>query len=220
MVTLTILGFFMLLILGTFRLGLSAWAKGESTKGEYQRARIVSQMIFQQLKSAVPHKVKTQKAEGDYVVFEGKNRSVKFVSTVSLKARKPSGLVYAFYEFREGDAGGGRLVLYEGRVVNKNFLDDPPPEEDFLPIFEGLADVRFEYFREEDSEKNREEGWVEEWNAKEEKELPAAIRVTLVPREGGWTEESPLQILASVPCNRHEEIRGGPVRRMLPPVVR
>lgn len=216
MITMTILGFFLLMIFGVFRLGLSAWEKGESTKEEYQRTRIVSQLIFQQMKSTVAYKVKTQKAEGDFLAFEGKARSLKFVSTLSLKARKPSGLVYAFYDFREGDPGGGRLVVYEGRVLNKNFLDDPPREEDSIPIFEGLADVRFEYYREENADKNRTEGWVEEWSAKEEKALPTAMRVTLVPRKGGWTEESPILILASLPANRYEEIRGGPVRRMIP----
>jgi general secretion pathway protein J len=214
MVTMTILGFFLLMIFGTFRLGLSAWEKGESNKEEYQRTRIVSQLIFQQMKSAVAYKVKSQKAEGDFLAFEGKARSLKFVSTLSLKARKPSGLVYAFYEFREGGPGGGQLILYEGRVLNKNFLDDTPREEASIPLLEGLADVRFEYYQEEDANKNRTEGWVEEWNAKEEKELPTAMRVTVVPRKGaGWTQESPLQILASFPSNRYEEMRSRGISR-------
>jgi hypothetical protein len=195
MVTMTILGFFLLMIFGVFRLGLSAWEKGESTKEEYQRTRIVSQLIFQQMKSAVAYKVKTQKAEGDFLAFEGKVRSLKFVSTLSLK-------------------GGGQLILYEGRVLNKNFLDDPPREESSIPLLEGLADVRFEYYQEEDANKNRTEGWVEEWSAKEEKELPTAMRVTVVPRKGaGWTEESPLQILASLPANRYEEMRSRGISR-------
>ena len=208
MVTMTILGFFLLMIFGTFRLGLSAWEKGESTREEYQRSRIVSQLIFQQMKSAVAYKVKTQKAEGDFLAFEGKARSLKFVSTLSLKARKPSGLVYAFYEFREEGPGGGQLILYEGRVMNKNFLDDPPREEASIPLLEGLADVRFEYYQEEDANKNRTEGWVGEWSAKEEKALPIAMRVTVVPRKGaGWVEEAPLQIMASLPANRYEDLR-------------
>jgi len=221
MVTLTIMGFILLMIFGVFRLGIAAWEKGETSKEEYQRTRIASQLISQQMKSAVPYKVKTQKAEGDYLVFEGKARSLKFVSALSLKAKKPSGLVYAFYEFREGEKGGGRLMLYEGRVLNKNFLEENPPEDAVVPLFEGLADVRFEYYQEEDPEKNRTGGWVEEWNAKEEKELPAALRVTLSPQKGGGkTEGVSTVILASLPSNRYEEVRTGPVRRMVPPVTR
>ena len=214
MVTMTILGFFLLLIFGTFRLGLSAWERGESNKDEYQRTRIVSQLIFQQMKSAIPYKVKSQKAEGDFLAFEGKARSLKFVSTLSLKARKPSGLVYAFYEFREGGPGGGQLILYEGRVLNRNFLDDPPREEALIPLLDGLADVRFEYFQEENADKNRAEGWVGEWSAKEENALPTAMRVTVFPRKGsGWTQESPLMVLASLPSNRYEDIRSRGVAR-------
>ena len=221
MVTLTIMGFVLLMIFGAFRLGIAAWEKGETSKEEYQRTRIASQLISQQMKSAVPYKVKTQKAEGDYLVFEGKARSLKFVSALSLKAKKPSGLVYAFYEFREGEKGGGRLMLYEGRVLNKNFLEENPPEDAVVPIFEGLADVRFEYYQEEDSEKNRAGGWVEEWNAKEEKELPTALRVTLAfQKEGRKTEGASTVILASLPSNRYEEVRTGPVRRVVPPVTR
>ncbi len=216
MVTMTILGFFLLMIFGTFRLGLSAWEKGESTREEYQRSRIVSQLIFQQMKSAIAYKVKTQKAEGDFLVFEGRARSLKFVSTLSLKARKPSGLVYAFYEFRGGGPGGGQLILYEGRVVTKNFLDEPPREETLIPLLDGLADVRFEYFQEEDTNKNKGEGWVEEWSAKEENALPAAMRVTIFPLKGaGWTEETPLRLLASLPASKYEDIRSRGVSRGL-----
>ena len=214
MITMTILGFFLLIIFGTFRLGLSAWEKGESTREEYQRTRIVSQLIYQQLKSAIPYMVKTSKAEGDFLAFEGKARSLKFVSALSLKSRKPSGLVYAFYEFREGDPGGGQLILYEERVLNKNFFDDPPRQETSIPLLEGLVDVRFEYYQEEDADKNRTEGWLEEWSAKEEKVLPAAMRVTVVPRKGvDWTEGAPLLILASLPCNRYEDLRSRGLRR-------
>jgi len=221
MVTLTIMGFIITMIFGVFRLGIAAWEKGETNKEEYQKIRIASQLISRQMKSAVPYKVKTQKAEGDYLVFEGKAHSLKFVSALSLKAKKPSGLVYAFYEFREGERGGGRLMLYEGRVLNKDFLDANPAEDAVIPIFEGLADVRFEYYREEDEEKSRTAGWVEEWSAKEEKELPKALRVTLFPpKRGGKTEGVSTVILASLPSNRYEEVRTGPVRRVAPPVTR
>jgi hypothetical protein len=221
MITLTILGLFLLMIFGVFRLGLSAWEKGESGKEEYQRMRIARQLISQQVKSVVPYKVKSQKAEGDFLAFEGKAHSLKFVSSLSLKARRPSGFVYAFYEFEEGGEKGGRLILYEGRVLNKNFMDDPPPQDTAVPLFEGLAEVRFEYYQEEDPEKNRAEAWVEQWSAKEEKELPKALRMTLVSRKGsGPAEELSTMILASLPANRYEEVRPGPVRRMLAPMSR
>jgi general secretion pathway protein J len=221
MVSLTIMGFILLMIFGVFRLGIAAWEKGETSREDYQKVRIVSQLVSQQMKSAVPYKVKAQKAEGDYLVFEGKPRSLKFVSTLSLRNRKPSGFVYAFYEFQEGGKEGGRLLLYEGRAVNKNFLEELPPEEARVPLFAGLSAVRFEYLREEDALKSLPGGWVEQWDAKEEKALPAAMRMTLVfNKVGGKSDGSGTMILASLPSNRYEEVRMGPIRRRALPGTR
>ena len=82
------------------------------------------------------------------------------------------------------DQEGGRLVVYEKRVVNKDFFEEGPKEEEGVSVLEGLSDVRFEYFREEDTEKTRTEAWLDEWNAKEEKELPRALRMTITFKNG------------------------------------
>ncbi len=101
----TILGIILLIISGAFRLGLSTWDRGEQTREEYQRQRTATQLIRRQIKSMVPYKIKTQKAEGDYLAFEGKTNSLKFVSTLSLRAARPNGLVFAVYEYKEGRPG-------------------------------------------------------------------------------------------------------------------
>lgn len=220
MVTLTILGFVLLMVFGVFRLGLSAWEKGESIKEDYQRTRIASQLLSQQMKSAVPYKIKSQKAEGDFLAFEGKAHSLKFVSALSLKSRKASGLVYVVYEFQEGDAGG-RFLISERKAMNKNFMDEQPSEEAKVSFFEGLAEVRFEYYQDEDPEKNRAGGWVEEWDAKEEKELPRALRMSLFfGKDDKKSEEWPVLFMASLPSYRYEDVRTGPIRRMVRPVTR
>jgi len=215
-VTLTILGFILLIVFGAFRLGLSAWEKGESTKEEYQKARIVPQLISHQIKSIVAYKIKTQQAEGDYLAFEGKAHSLKFVSTLPIKAKQPEGFVYAIYDFKEGGREGGRLVLYEQRALNKDFFAEEPKEELAISLLEGISDVRFEYYREEDPLKNQKEEWVEEWSAKEERELPQALRMTIIQKDQKGKEEAPITILSSLPAYRFEEVRIGPVRRTIP----
>jgi general secretion pathway protein J len=215
MITLTILGFIVLMIFGTFRLGLSAWDKGESLKEEYQKVRIISQLISQQIKSIVPYKIKAQKAEGDYLAFEGKARSLKFVSALPMKARQSGGLVYAVYEFRE-EGNNGRLVVYEQRVVNKDFFEEELKDESAVSLLEGISTVKFEYYREEDALQNRQEEWVEEWNAKEEKELPRAVKITITMRNGkGGKEEFPITVLGPIAANRFEDVTV-PVRRSVP----
>jgi len=208
MVTLAILGLILVVVFGAFRLGLSAWDKGEFIKEEYQKVRISSQIISRQFKSIVPYKIKSQKVDGDYLAFEGKPQYVRFVSALSLRARQPEGLVYAIYEFREGGSEGGRLVLYEQRALNKDFMEEPPPEELGVALFEGISDVRFEYYQEPDSEKNLTGGWEEEWNTREKKELPKALKMTITPKKGqGIKEEFPFSILTPIPSYRYEAVK-------------
>ena len=129
-ITLTILGFILLIIFGAFRLGLSSWERGESTREDYQKVRTVTQMISRQIKSIVPYKVKSKKAEGDYLAFEGKVHSLKFVSAFPLKAKQPEGLVYGIYEFREeGKEGGLSPPLYSipQPIPLSGSFPDPPP---------------------------------------------------------------------------------------------
>jgi len=217
MVTLAILGFILLIIFGVFRLGLSAWEKGEFIKEEFQKLRIASQMISRQFKSIVPYKIKTQKVDADYLAFEGKPHSLKFVSAFSLKAKQPEGFVYAIYEFREGGNEGGRLVLYEQRALNKDFMEEQPAEELAVSLFEGIAGVRFEYYQEADAEKNQAGGWVEEWNTREKKELPKALRMTLIPRkEQGKKEEPSFTIVTPLPSYRYEAVKLTPSKGGMP----
>lgn len=210
-ITLTLLGFILLIISGAFQLGLSAWEKGESTREDYQKIRTLSQLISGQIKSAVPYKIKAQKAEGDYLAFEGKVNSLKFVSALPIKAKQSEGLVYVVYEFKEGGKEGGRFILYEQKVLNRDFMEDKPKEELGVSLFEGISEVRFEYFREGDPEKNQTEEWVEEWNAKDEKKLPRSIKTVIAYQNGeGKRKEWILTLLAPVSANQLEEARALP----------
>jgi len=226
MVTLAILGLILVVVFGAFRLGLSAWEKGDFIKEEYQKLRIASQIISRQFKSIVPYKIKSQKIDADYLAFEGKPRYVRFVSAFSLKSRQPEGLVYAIYEFREGGSDGGRLVLYEQRALNKDFMGEPPPEESGVALFEGITDVRFEYYQEADLEKNITGGWEEEWNTRDKKELPKALKMTVIPKKGqGIKEEAPFTILTPIPSYRYEAVKltgskGGGPQPPQPPAAR
>ncbi|MCX5907401.1 MAG: prepilin-type N-terminal cleavage/methylation domain-containing protein [Deltaproteobacteria bacterium] len=216
MIAMGILGFILLMVFGAFRMGISAWEKGESLKDDGQKVRIISQLLSRQIKSIFPYKIKSQKAEGDYLAFEGKAKSIKFVSTLSLKARQTEGFVYAIYEFKEGGREGGQLMIYEQKALNRDFMEDTPKEESGGPVLEDIAGVRFEYYREEDSANNKSGGWQEEWNTKEEKELPKAIRMTFTSKKKEEKEEIPFVVMASLPANRFEEVKVIPVRRIIP----
>jgi general secretion pathway protein J len=217
-ITMTILGFIILIIFGSFRLGISAWDKGESIKEDYQKIRIISQMLSQQIKSSIPYKIKTQKGEENYIAFEGKPDSLRFVSSTSLKVKQPEGFVYAIYEFKQDEKGIGHLLFYEQRVLNKDFFEDQPKEELKTSILEGISNIKFQYYREENKDKNWVEEWVDQWNAKEEKELPKALRMIITHKNKRGIEEEFIVIETSLPGYRFEEIRpqppGVPRRRL------
>jgi general secretion pathway protein J len=216
MVAMTVTGIIVLLIFGVFRLGLSAWEKGESAQKDQQKARMISQLLSRQVKSAFPYRIKTEKAEEDFLVFEGKPRGLKFVSALPLKSRYAQGLVYAVYEFEEGGDAGGRVILYEERALNKNFVDEPPRKEDGVVLWENVSEIRFEYYRGENPEKTREAAWVEEWNSREEKQLPEAVRITVTERHA---PQAPRVIETSLPAHEFEPVKIGPTRSMVVPTA-
>ncbi|MEW6377079.1 MAG: prepilin-type N-terminal cleavage/methylation domain-containing protein [Thermodesulfobacteriota bacterium] len=219
-VSLTILGFILLVIFGAFRLGISSWDRGELIKEEYQKIRIVSQLITRQVKSIVPYKIRTKKAEGDYLAFEGKARSLRFVSALSGKTHTTDGLVYTIYQFKEGDPNGGHLILYEKRVLNRNFFEEEPKEGEGIPLIEGVSKVLFEYYQEEDPSKNQTEAWLEEWSAREKKELPRCLRMELSLKKPDGNESS-LTLILPISAFQYEEIRTPPlIRRRIPESVR
>jgi general secretion pathway protein J len=211
-VTLTILGFVILMISGTFRLGLSSWEKGDSIKEDYQKVRMISQLVSRQLKSLVPYRIRTEKAEGNYLAFDGRAQSLRFVSALPIKAKRPEGFVYVVYQFKDEGGKKGRLVLYEQRALNRDFFEDDLKEDSAVTLFGGISQVRFEYYREADKEKSRTEEWVEEWNAKEEKQMPKAVRMTVTYWNNRGKEEAfPITVLAPVSAYQFEEMRTGPM---------
>lgn len=212
-VSLTILGFILLIIFGAFRLGISSWDRGELIKEEYQKIRIVSELITRQVKSIVPYKIRTEKAEGDYLAFEGKAQSLRFVSALSSRASAPEGFVYAIYQLEEDAQNGGKLVLYEQKVLNRNFFEGEPKESEKIVLLDRVSRVSIEYYQEEDSSKNQTEAWLEEWNTKEKKELPRCLRMALNLKKPDGKESS-VTLVLPIAAFQYEEIRPTlPIRR-------
>ena len=215
MITMTIFGFILLIIFGGFRLSYSAWERGDSNKEDLQRRRIISQLISQQIKSIVPYRIKTEKAEGDYLAFQGKSQSLKFVSALPIRTKRPEGFVYAIYVLKEG-----RFIFYEQRALNRNFFEEETKEEMKISLLDGISNIRFEYYREADKEKNLMGEWVEEWDAKEEKKLPKLLRMTISFKNGdGKKEETSIQLMVSIPAHQPEEVIAafpGGIRRGVP----
>ncbi len=204
-VTFTILSFVVVMTLGALRLGSAAWEKGEERAEKIQKKRIVFDLLSQQMKSSFPYRVKSQKAEADYLVFLGDGTSLRFVSAFSLRARRQEGLVFVNYKVEEGATSSGKVLkVYEKRVLNKTLLEETPDEEQFLTLMEGLSDLKFEYF-EEAEDKDTTGTWGESWDAKEKKGLPSQVKMTVTWKEKREEMEVPLPMLVSLPARVYDD---------------
>ncbi len=216
MVTLTILGFILLMIFGVIRLALSSWHKGEEIQEADQQIRTVEQFLCRQIKSAQPYKIKSSKAEGDYLFFEGTAQKLKFISTYSLLHKKSEGLVLAIYDLRQQD-GEGTFFFSEKRVLNKDLQEEDYDPEAALPLLKYLREAYFDYYQEEDKVKGLSAEWVREWSGKERGQLPSAVRLRLKYGKEIEKEKSiPIDLLLRLPACRWEEIKTIPQRRVIP----
>jgi len=218
-VTLTILGFVLVMVLGILRLGITSWERGEAKVDHYQKQRVVLNLLSQQVKSSFPYKIKAQKAEGDYIAFLGAQDSLRFVSTFSITAKRPEGLVFVIYRVEEGKDSGKLLKMFEKRVLNKDFMEETPEEEKFLTLLEDLSEFGFEYFQEGEEEEEVGE-WVESWDGKDKRELPSQIR--MVAKWGGEKKEreETLTTLIAIPTLRYDDRAAGRVRPIPRPTPR
>jgi general secretion pathway protein J len=203
-VTFTILSLVVIMVLGALRLGSAAWEKGEERAEKIQKKRVVFDLLSQQMKSSFPYRIKSQKAEADYLAFLGDGSSLRFVSAFSLRARKQEGLVFVIYKVEEGASSGKVLKVYEKRALNKTFLEETPDDEQFLTLADGLSDLKFEYF-EEGEDKDATGTWGETWDAKEKKVLPSQVKMTVTWKEKREELEIPLPTVVSLPARVYDD---------------
>jgi len=224
LITFTILSLILLVIAGALRLGSASWERGEEKAEKYQKSRAAFNLLSQQLKSAFPYKIKAKQAAPDYFAFQGTSDSLQFVTSFSLKSKRPEGLVFVTYKVEEGKSSEKVLKVSEQRVLNKDFMEETPREEDFLPFIEGLTDIKFEYYKESEDEETSGE-WMDAWDGKEETELPRQVRVNVKWKEKKEESEIVLPALVSIPAHLYDD-RGKPARvisapgKRLPPKLR
>ncbi|GBE03816.1 general secretion pathway protein J [bacterium BMS3Abin09] len=159
-VSITILGMIAVIIAQGFHLGFKAWEKGEAEIETVQTIRVLSGLIFQQLKSSYPYKIKID--DENVVVFKGDANSMMFVTT--LAAPYPGGFKWVRYLHKDG-------ILYykEGFLPDKELLDNIPGDEEILET--EVEEVSFQYYSKE------EDKWKESWDFSDK--LPGSVKVLI-----------------------------------------
>ena len=139
--------------------------------------RVLSGLVFQQLKSAYPYKIRID--DENVVVFEGKPDSMLFVTTLS--APYPGGFKWVRYLHKDG-----ALLYKEGMLPDKELIDIISGDEEVVET--DVEEVKFQYYSVDDEE------WKESWEFSDK--LPGAVRVQISYFQ---------PIVVSIPMSRESE---------------
>lgn len=180
LISITILGVILTIIMGALRIGIRAWETGGRDVESRQRLQIVMSLLKQQLGSACPDNI--QKPDMDPYLFKGDGDSLEFISRVSIVPGNDHGKVYVTYRIATDDDGGRSLKTAEQSLVRMGPDDEKFQEEEagFHELISGAHRIMFEYLGA--SEDGFRE-WVEIWDPDASDPWPAAVRITLQMEE-------------------------------------
>jgi prepilin-type N-terminal cleavage/methylation domain-containing protein len=176
------------------------WQRTEHKLEEKFDASLALLQIETALEGAFAFLYPDRKENKNYIFFEGKKDSLKWVSTVSPKR---DGKLTAWQLKRGKDDRGLQVRITTAFAENPSALLE---KTDPIELFEGFS-VNFEYLEIEERDKNTENEksiWLEKWDGKNLQSLPKAVRISL---SEGQTEENPLEIIAIIPANEHLTLR-------------
>lgn len=175
------------------RTSIRSWSRGTEFIDANQRHRSILDMARKQMASAYPlftpidgqqpfTPVDAQQQGASYLIFNGTENSLHFVSLNSLQFQESPGLTLVSYEVAQDSQGDYALVEKEARYTGQ--LPDEVAPASFsktTPIFEKLTSCTFEYFDPGDS--SNPSRWVREWEGRQQGRLPVAISMTMVSQD-------------------------------------
>lgn len=188
LISLTIVAIILVLIFGALRIGIRAWEKGEAGIETHQRRRIVLDLIRRQLVSIVLRKIKEGGKEPFFL--KGDDKSMEFVSNMSMVPGNSFGMVYVKYIIqiddevsKEDSSEKERLLFYEKNLVLiKKDEDISEADEDlFYELIPRAESIIFEYLGNTDQEPLE---WQQIWDPEVEKRFPVAVRISVKEKSG------------------------------------
>ncbi len=169
LLTLTILGVLLVIVLTAMRLGVRSWEKGTAVIEEGRMKRNFFSMLSDEISSMYPYKQK-DRTESRYV-FIGNNESLGFVTTMPGNAPGLpfAGARWVYYSVRENG-----LTVREKIITSTNLEDDAGGN--LIDLEPDIESVSFEYMG--------DGGWENGWDADSKKSLPKMIKALIKYRNG------------------------------------
>jgi general secretion pathway protein J len=184
-VSVTLVALMAVALWGAFRISLASWARGTQSIDENQRSRAILDLVRKQIASAygLTAPADPQAPGVIYPIFEGTERSLRFISLNSLRFQDSPGLTMVAYDVTQDNSGKYSLVEREKRYLGTNEDQGSLVNREDIGItavFEDLSSFMFEYYDPGDNANLAR--WVGDWDSKTLRRLPAAISMTMITR--------------------------------------
>jgi prepilin-type N-terminal cleavage/methylation domain-containing protein len=164
------------ILYGAFALGQSAVVKSQKSAGESQMRRSAGDLIGSYIHSAFPYRDSPQDAAP---FFDGEANSVTFVSAYS-HAMGGRGMAKIQISADEGASGRASLRLEETTPVRLNSDSGAVGQSQGLVLEENIRQFRIDYL----NPQSEDDTWEENWDARERRSLPRAVRFTYLDDQG------------------------------------
>lgn len=161
---------------GAFSLGHTAVEKSEKSFSRSQMTRSIADLLATYIHSGYPYR---ESIQDQSIFFEGERESLTFVSAYS-HAMGGRGMSVVAIEKEETDNGRARFRLTETTPVRVGADGGDGGQHSNLVIQEGVRDFQLAYLDVEGDKEN----WEENWDGKERRRLPRAVRMSFIDAEG------------------------------------
>jgi prepilin-type N-terminal cleavage/methylation domain-containing protein len=162
------------LLYAAFYMGYRAMEKASSRSELSQRLRSIESFLGGYIRSAFPYR---ESSRGSNIFFSGEQDRLTFISALSIGmgGRGMSRVIISW-----SDEEGGALILEEEIPVRLPSEEEEEKENgagyrNRMVLWQGVRELRIEYL----DPKREGEEWAEEWDGKERRVLPRAVRVGL-----------------------------------------
>ena len=167
MVAITLMALMVTILYGAFYLSHRATEKAQLRFDRNQSLRAVEEYLGGFIRSAYPYR----ESGGQAVLFSGGEEKLTFVSAVSMGVE---GRGVSKISLSWGSGETGELTLKEEIPVRGQGY------ESSVILWREVTDLKLEYLE----PKGQDEQWVDQWDGEDRKDLPRAVRMTLLDERG------------------------------------
>ncbi|MFQ5917531.1 MAG: type II secretion system protein GspJ [Candidatus Binatia bacterium] len=160
------------LLYAAFYMGYRAMEKSSSRSELSQRLRSIESFLGGYIRSAFPYRDSSQ---GSAIFFSGEEDRLTFISALSIGM---GGRGMSRVSLSWSDEEGGALILEEEipvRLLSEEEKENGAGHRNRMVLWQGVRELRIEYL----DPKREGEEWAEQWDGRERRVLPRAVRVGL-----------------------------------------